>query len=163
MVLTFRGVSSIAFPIYPLPSSNWEKADGLFFVEGKVVDDKNMRGDTLGVRRLQTSHDLLPLTKAILDFTGMIKQSKNVFIDSTGIPFIYQKTKMLPLRYKKIKRIDRKVVASVLHLEGEKHPIRIIRPPENGMTWAGVLYYQELPWKLYEYSEEHQKDTRRKV
>jgi len=163
MVLTFRGVSSIAFPIYPLPSSNWEKADGLLFIDGKVVDDKNMSGETLGVRRLQTSHDLLPLKKAILDFTGMIKQTNNVFIDNTGVPFIYQKTKMLPLRYKKIKRVDRKVVASVLHLEGEKQPFKIIRPPEDGMMWAGILYYQELPWKLYEYAEEYQKDTRRKV
>jgi len=163
MVLTFRGVSSIAFPIYPLPSSNWEKADGLLFIDGKVVDDKNMSGETLGVRRLQTSHGLLPLKKAILDFTGMIKQTNNVFIDNTGVPFIYQKTKMLPLRYKKIKRVDRKVVASVLHLEGEKQPFKIIRPPEDGMMWAGILYYQELPWKLYEYAEECQKDTRRKV
>lgn len=163
MVITYRGISSIVFPIYPLPSSNWESADGLLFIDGKVVDDKNMRGETLGTRRLQTSFELLPLKKAVLDFTGMIKQSNNVFIDSTGIPFIYQKTKMLPLRYKKIKHIDRKVVASVLHLEGERHPIKIIRPPESGMTWAGVLYYQELPWKLYEYSEESKKDTRRKV
>lgn len=163
MVITYRGASSIAFPIYPLPSSNWERADGLLFVDEIVVDDTNMRGETLGVRRLQTSFEVLPLKKAILDFTGMIKQSNNVFIDSTGVPFIYQKTKMLPLRYKKIKRIDRKVVASVLHLEGEKHPLKIIRPPEPGRSWAGVLYYQGLPWKLYEYSEKFQKDTRRKV
>lgn len=163
MVLTFRGVSSITFPIYPLPSSNWERVDGLLFVDGKVVDDTNMTGETLGIRRLQTSFEVLPLTKAILDFTGMIKQTKNVFIDSTGFVFIYQKTKMLPLRYKKIKKIDRKVVASVLHLEGERQPLKIIRPPETGMLWAGILYYQELPWKLYEYSEEVKKDTRRKV
>ena len=163
MVITFRGSSAISFPVYPLPSSNWEIADGLLFLDGKVVDDTNMSGETLGIRRLQTSFNLLPLTKALVDFTGMIKQRNNTFVDSTGIPFIYQKTQMLPLKYKKIKRIDRKVVASVLHLEGEKHPLKIIRPPEDGRMWAGILYYQGLPWKLYEYSEEYQKDTRRKV
>jgi hypothetical protein len=163
MVVTFRGLSTISFPIYPLPSSNWEAVDGLLFVDGKVVDDKNMTGETLGIRRLQTSFNLLPLTKALVDFTGMIKQRKNIFIDSKGVPFLYHKTTMVPLKYKKIKRIDRKVVASVLYLEGEKQPLKIIRPPENGMTWAGVLYYQGLPWKLYEYAEEYQKDTRRKI
>lgn len=56
MILSFKDISRIKFPVYVLPSSNWQETDGLLFLDGKILDDRNMSGATLGIRRLQTPH-----------------------------------------------------------------------------------------------------------
>lgn len=164
MVITFRGIKNVCFPVYTLPSNEWELADGLFFVDGRLVDDRNMPGKTLGLRRLQTPHkELMPIRRKLDTLSGMIKQSNNCFIDTLGRPFIYEKTLNCKLSYYLIKKIDRKDVASLLWVKGVNFPFTIPRPPEDGMNWAGILHYHGLPWILYEYSETKLKDTRRKV
>ena len=52
MVITYKTIGHIAFPAFPLPSSNWEEQDGLLYLDNKLLDDKNMKGKTLGRRRL---------------------------------------------------------------------------------------------------------------
>jgi len=139
-------------------------ADGLLLLDNEVLDDKNMKGETLGVRRLQSPFKkLVPLNKSVNTHIGIIKQNTPYFIDSKGMPFIYEKTLMCPLKYYKIKEVERKVVASVLKLYGVKQGFVVPRPPEPNNTWAGVLHFGGLPWLLYEYSEDKKKDTRRKV
>ena len=56
MVISYSNILKVRFPVYQLGSGNWERQDGLLFIEGNIVDDKNMPGDTLGIRRLQTPH-----------------------------------------------------------------------------------------------------------
>lgn len=152
------------FPVYVLPSDNWESLDGLLFVDGELVDDKNMSGKTLGIRRLQSPfREQLPLRRAAEDHLSVIKSKSSFFIDNFGRPFIYEKTISCPLRYHRIRKVERKEKASVLHLWGIKTPFTIPRPPKAAMLWAGVLYLHGLPWILYEYSSERKKDTRRKI
>jgi len=164
MVVTFRTAKNIRFPVYKIGSSDWEKCDGLLFIDGELVDDKNMPGDSIGIRRIQTPHkNLYKLNKQIDSLHGILKQSLKTFIDSNGTPFIYEKTLMCQLKYYKIIRVEQKEVASLIWCKDIKHPFTVPRPPEQGMTWAGVLHFHGLPWILYEYSEEKKKDTRRKV
>jgi hypothetical protein len=164
MVISFQTSNKIEFPVYKLPHSNWELIDGLLFMEGKILDDRNMPGSSLGLRRVQTPHkSLLKLNKQLLNLSGMLKQSKMCFIDSKGMPFIYEKSLMCKLSYHKIKRIDRKETYCLLWVKGINFPFTIPRPPEAGMLWAGILHFHGLPWILYEYSETKLKDTRRKV
>lgn len=164
MVITLKTIDKVTFPVYVLPHSNWEKSDGLLFMEGQIVDDKNMPGDTLGIRRVQTPYlNLFPLRKQLNTHIGILKQNSNCFIDSAGILFIYEKTKVCKLSYHKIRKVERKEVASVVWVKGINFPFTVPRPPEEGFSWAGVLHYHGLPWLLYEYSEEKKKDTRRKV
>lgn len=163
MVRTIRNLSSIEFPVYLLPSSNWEVVDGLLFMEGKVLDDRNMSGKTLGARRIQTEFSLFPLSTLVWDIVGLIKQRTNYFIDSAGTPFIYEKTKTISLKYEKILKVERKGVASVVRLSGVRNGFKVIRPPESGMSWAGVLFLNKYPWVVYDFSEEKKKDTWRKV
>lgn len=164
MVITFRTVSKIQFPVFILPASNWSEKDGLVTIEGKLVDDKNMPGETLGIRRLQTPFkNLLPLRKSVNDLIGVLKQRKNTFVDSDGNVFIYQKTKFTSLKYYKIRKIEQKTVASVLWLKGVNFPFKVIRPPLPEATWAGVLHLNSLPWLLYEYSEDFKSTTKRKI
>lgn len=164
MVVNYKTLKKVAFPVYVLPSDNWESVDGLLFVDGELVDDKNMPGKTLGIRRLQTPYrEKMPLRKTAKDPLAVFKSRKNTFIDNLGRPFIYERTLWGKVKYHRIRKIDRKVVASVLYLEGLRSPFTIPRPPSAEYQWAGVLYIHGLPWMLYEYSTEKLKDTRRKI
>jgi len=164
MVITYKTLDRVEFPIFILPSSNWDLTDGLLYLDGELVDDRNMSGKTLGQRRLQTPHKgLLPLRKSINNLVGILKQPNYYFIDSNGAPFIYQKTLMLPLKYRKIRKIERKTTASLIWIDKWKIPFTVPRPPEPEMLWAGVLLLRDYPWIIYEYSENEKKGTRRKV
>jgi len=83
VVISYRSIKSIKFPVFVVPSANWLQADGLVFVDEQLIDDKNMPGETLGIRRMQTPHrELLKLRKALVDLNGILKQRTNTFIDS---------------------------------------------------------------------------------
>ena len=164
MIVTYKEIKKIEFPVFILPNSNWELIDGLLLIDNQVVDDKNMPGASLGIRRLQTHFtELVPLRHSIDSLIGILKQSTKYFIDSKGTPFIYQKTMNSSLKYYKIRKVELKEKASVLWLKDVNSPFTIPRPPPRELTWAGVLHIGGLPWLLYEYSEEKLKDTRRKV
>ena len=123
-----------------------------------------MSGDSLGLRRIQTPHkNLLPLRRSVLNLTGIIKQRTSTFIDSKGSPFIYEKTTWCKLKYYKIRKVEKKGIASILWLHGVSAPNVIPRPPHTDMKWAGMLLLNSDPWLLYQYSEEKQKDSKRKV
>ena len=135
MIVTYKEIKKIKFPVFILPNSNWELVDGLLLIDNQVVDDKNMPGASLGIRRLQTHFtELVPLKHSIESLIGILKQ-----------------------------KVEKKGVASVLWLKDINFPFTIPRPPPQEKTWAAVLHMGGLPWLLYEYSEERLKDTRRKV
>ena len=164
MICTYKDVLRVTFPVFHLPNDNWSYSDGLLLIDNQIVDDQNMSGDSLGLRRVQTPHkNLLPLRRSVLNLTGIIKQNTSTFIDSKGIPFIYEKTEWFKLRYYKIKKVEKKGIASLLWLHGVSKSSVIPRPPHTDMKWAGMLLYNEAPWLLYQYAEEKQKDSKRKV
>jgi len=164
MLITYNTINKIQFPVYKLPSSNWELIDGLLLLDNILLDDKNMPGNTLGIRRVQTPFkELVPLKHCIKSHIGLIKNSFNTYIDFRGNPFLYIKTCFCKLKYHRIRKIDRKGTASILWLYTVATPFIIPRPPKELHTWAGVLYLNEYPWLLYDYSKTKQKTTRRKV
>ena len=164
MVITFRDFRKITFPVFVMESGNWEESDGLLFCEGQLVDDKNQMGATLGARRMQTPFkEKYKLKKAISAENGIIKQSSPYFVDNKGMPFVYNKEIMLPLKYYKITKVERKEYACTIRVKGHNAPFTVPRPPEAGNNWAGILHLHGVPWMLYEYSETKLKDTRRKV
>ena len=164
MVVTYRKISKVKFPVYILDSSNWHEQDGLLFIDNRLLDDKNMPGDTLGKRRLQTPfRELYPLKASLGSLLGILKQTKKTFIDTEGTTFIYEKTENCSLKYYKIRKIEQKESASVLWVKGLSFPFKIPRPPMNELQWAGILHRKGIPWMLYEYSDCKKSDTRRKV
>ena len=163
MVVTYKTIKNIEFPVYEVYSENWDYSDGLLRIDTEIVDDRNQPGSNLGVRRLQTPHkNLYPLKKQ-LDYRGILKSSTKTFIDTNGKLFHYEKTKFPKLKYHKIKKLTLKEKASTLYLYGVNFPFIIPRPPDSSINYAGVLYLDNLPWILYNYSEEAQKDSRKKV
>ena len=77
-LITFRSINTITFPVYIIGSDNWDEQDGLLFLDNKLLDDKNMPGKTLGIRRLQSPFkDLYPLKSSLGNLLGILKQTKN--------------------------------------------------------------------------------------
>lgn len=168
-------LDKVTYPCFrlPKPEYTWSgeeldlyNNDGVVFYEGKVLDDKNIKSSSLGIRRLKTpfpEESLVPLKKAAKTKLAIVKSAAGYYIDSKGLIFKYEKTKFLKLKYTRIKKVERKDTYSLLWLFNELTPIKIPRPPPAEMSWAGFLYLGPVPWLLYEYSEIKKPDTRRKV
>lgn len=165
VVLTYKNINKISFPVFKLDSDNVDVSDGITFLNGLVLDDRNMPGKTLGVRRMQTPmRNLYELRASINGVVGLAKQvGNNAYIDSKGRVFIYEKTIMCRLVYHKITRVDRKDVASTIFLKGVKQSFEVPRPPADDINYAGVLYFHGLPWKLYEFAEDFKPPARKKI
>lgn len=134
------------------------------FLDGLVVDERNMPGKTLGLRRLQCRReDLLPLKRSILTIPALLHAKGHVFIDTKGKPFLYQKTLSSKLSCYKIRKIEKKEVASLLWLHGVSFPITIPKPPLNNPVYARMLHLNGVPWILYDYVSQPTKDTYRRV
>lgn len=164
MILTFKRFPKVKFPLFLLGSDNWFEVDGVLFLNDLVVDEKNMPGKTLGIRRVQSRRkDLFPLNKAIFTLSDLIQAKAKIFIDNEGNPFIYQKTYNSPLKCYKIKRIEQKEIASLLWLEGWPTPFTIPRPPLNSPRYVRMLHYKGVPWLVYDYVYNKVKNTYRRV
>jgi len=161
--VTYKNLKNVSFPVYVLPSDEVDFIDGLLLFENKVIDDRNMPGDTLGKRRLQTPHKLLRFKKLCPNLAAMLASKGTNFIDTRGNAFRYNKTKYVSLKCKKIKKVQRKEVASILWAVGVDTPFAIPRPPPAGNTWVSILYFGDYPWQLYEYSETKLPDRRKKI
>lgn len=165
MYKSFKDIKNIVFPVYALPSDDWYEQDGVLFInDGKVLDDTNMPGETLGVRRLQCGRtDLQNIRRAYTDFPSMLASKKKIFIDSAGTPFIYNKTMNSPLIHHKIKRIELKELISIVWLNSVPSPFTIPRPPYDDPQWARVLYYKGAPWLIYDFASQRGKDSYKRV
>jgi hypothetical protein len=165
LIKTYKTLSTINFPCYVLPKGSVYSRDGILFLNGKIIDDRNMKGETLGVRRVQTPQkNLMRLNKSITEPIGIIKSiGTGRYIDTFGNIFLYKKTKFAKVIYHKIKKTDKKINSSILWVHGVSFPFVIPRPPPAEFRWAGILYNNSKPWLLYNYATERLKSFRRKV
>lgn len=165
MYKQFQDLKTIKFPVYKLPSSDWYRQDGVLFInEGKVIDDRNMPGKTLGIRRIQCGrNDLLRLRTAYTDFQAMLQSKSRIFVDSNGIPFIYKRTMFSTLIHHRVLRIEPKEDHSIVWFKDIPHPMNIPRPPAGDARWARILYFKGSPWLIYDFKAERGKDSYRRV
>lgn len=161
----FKNVKNIIFPVYPLPSRDWYRQDGMLFInDGKVLDDTNMPGETLGLRRLQCGRtDLQKIKKAYLDFESMLSSKQRIFIDNNGVPFTYVRSINAPLIHHQVKAVEFKNDESIVRLRSINYPFTIPRPPYGDARWARVLYFRGAPWLVYDFTLEKGKDSFRRV
>ena len=155
---------NIDFPVFVLHTDNIELIDGILWIDNQVLDDKNMSGKTLGIRRLQSPMKSLYSLKYMLeDETDLLHHQGKFYIDSSGVFFIKIKTTNTQLKYHKIMRVEKKTIASRLWIKDCPFPFTLKRPLPENASWAGILYKQGIPWILYDLSEEKKKDTWRKI
>ena len=99
----------LVFPIFVLHSDNVELLDGILWLDDQVLDDKNMKGRSLGIRRLQSPmKSLYPLRYMISDEIGLMKHRAKTFIDNAGRVFNYEKTEKVDIIYHKIIKREKK-------------------------------------------------------
>ncbi len=154
----------IKFPIWVINSDNIWEQDGIIFIDDKVLDDRNQKGDTVGKRRLQTPlKNLFNLKFQIDDYIGLIKHRGKNYVDSGGKHIYYEKTKYTPLKCHKIMRVEDHLLSSTVWLKDITFSFKVKRPPTSRKSWAQVLYLNGLPWLIYDYLEQKVEDTRRKV
>lgn len=153
MFKQLKDLNKIRFPVYYLADKDWYRQDGLLLSStGRLIDDKNMPGNSLGIRRLQSPiKDKQWLKKAYPDPYSMLTSKKNSFIDSNGVPFIYERTKTCKLIYHKINSLDKKGDHSILKLKDIRAPFKINRPPYGDARWARVAYLNGAPWFIYDF------------
>tara|TARA_E500000318_G_scaffold104080_1_gene109740 strand:- start:424 stop:903 length:480 start_codon:yes stop_codon:yes gene_type:complete len=154
----------IQFPIFPVHTDEITLVDGILWIENQVLDDKNMKGKTLGIRRLQSPmKSIYPVKYMIKDIRSYLDHQGKFYIDNTGYFFRKDKTKKATLKYHKILRVDLKTIASVLWVKDCPFPFTLDRPLRDDQTWAGILYRDSIPWLLYDTSTEKKKNSWRKI
>lgn len=157
-------LDEVRFPVYVVHSEEAIIRDGLLWIDGTVVDDKNVEGETLGERRLRTPmKNLYDLKYQINDFSGLTKHRGRFYVDSNGKFFIYEKSKKADLKYEVIQKIERKNIATLVWVKGIPFPFEVPVPPLPHERYAGVLYINRKPSFLYELSQEKKKNTWRKI
>jgi hypothetical protein len=160
---TIRSLHKVSYPVWKVDQEPLT-VDGLTFVGGNIVDDKNISAPTLGARRLLSPHPMHRLSRHRGDVIELIKDTastKSWYIDNLGSVFNYRRTSMQELVCHKIDNIIYKDFYSLIILEGINFPVLVSRPPVG--SFAQMLYYKSLPWKLYNIMYEWEKPTRKKV
>ena len=166
MIITYARIRKITFPVFIVPKGHWEELDGLLLLNGTLVDDTNMSGKTLGIRRLQnTGRELCELRHSIYNHVGLIKRSSNTrYIDIKGVVFYYSKTRTCKINYMRISKLESKDgITTIMWVKGIKTPFTLIRPPEPGRDWAGIIYLGKFPWMVYDFSMDARPPIRKRV
>tara|TARA_R100000231_G_scaffold122526_1_gene92705 strand:- start:2439 stop:2924 length:486 start_codon:yes stop_codon:yes gene_type:complete len=159
-------LKDITFPVFVL-SGEAEKQDNILWCTQSdgtmgVVDDYNMKGETIGIRRIQSPFkSLYPLKYMLRDFRSLVKHRGKFYVDTKGKYFVYNKTTKANIIYKRIEKIQKKDVCTLVWVKDIPSPFEEVRPVTA--KYAGVLYLQNQPAFIYEFSNELRKKTWRKI
>ena len=154
----------IKFPIFVLHTDDIMSVDGILWIENQVLDDTNMKGETLGMRRLQSPMpSIYPLKYMIKDIRAYLDHQGKFYIDTRGRWFRKIKTTKAELKYLKILRVEQKEVVSVLWVKDCPYPFTLDRPIAESETWVGLLYRNGMPWLVYDTATKKKKNTWRKI
>ena len=168
MYKTIKDFKKLQFPLYALNSDNWFEQDGIVFLDGKILDDLNRPGHSIGLRRLQSRRpeaEMFRLRNPLFGIKEVLQSKKRHFISSAGEPFTYEKTGFQSLKYHLIKNFDPRDTFTLVWLRGISLPLEIPRPPSdiNFVSWARILYYGDFPWMVYDFNKFQGRQTRIKV
>jgi len=162
-LITITTYSSIKFPVYKLPAEPLVR-NGLVVSEGRLIDDRNVKGDTLGERRLKTTLKKSRISTYKADIISLIKgtnATESWYIDYYGTVFCYRKTRTERVLCHRITKITPMDTYSVLSLEGIDFPFLVPRPPTG--SFAQVIYIGDFPWKILNTVPMRVKSTTKKV
>ena len=163
MIVKYKYIPKISWPIYKLSQDDITITDGLVFIGHELLDDRNMPGKSLGLRRLQTSHkNLYELHKGAYSIPELLKHKS--WVDSSGKILEYQKTKVVALKHHLIKKVEKKDTCSIIWVSGVPFPFEVRNPPSDLAKYCRILYSDKVnPWLIYDFTIEKGKDTVRKI
>lgn len=111
----------------------------------RIVDDANLSGKTLGLRRLQLKsqdENLFPIRTAIYFLADLVKLAKSTtwFVDSSGRVFQYEKNTRAKLQTKPIKQVlPADGLGCVVELVGISSRFKSLQRPSEHQHFARVL------------------------
>lgn len=164
-------LDSIKFPLYYLGNRKPEVKEGVIFYfygvehydgeesyQIQIVDDKNIGGNSLAVRRLKLQEQKTPLfklTKAIFFLGDLVKLTSGVtwYIDSEGQLFEYKKTRRVPLVFKPISCVlPNKTGGAIVEVAQVNSRFKTLLAPTGLEKWAGLLQvgHSYILYGLYE-------------
>jgi hypothetical protein len=161
--INWKLIRNITFPIYKLNTDELHYYRGILYVNDLVIDDRNIKEDTLGKRRLHIKEKLYPLNNAGVDFLSLLQAKHRHFIDTKGLAFSYVKTMYCQVKSHKIEKITGRDYASTIKVKGITNEFILRRPPTVGLSWAGVVYIGQFPWEILEYTQEWKPSFKRKI
>lgn len=146
-------LTQTTFPVYEIRKHNYIQQDGnlTYVVDGSgkhILDNKNLSGTTLGLRRLKITdqENLYKLGKTFFTVLELIKFKKynSTFVDSRGKTFSYLKRKYVKVRYYEIiGHTEVEAEGNVIFLRKLNQPFLISKSYTNLIgKWAGVLNLQ---------------------
>ena len=113
-------LENIKWPVYVLHSDEVEERDGLLFCDTQIVDDKNMSGNTLGQRRLQSPHKNLYKLKVMIEgFRDFVHHKGLNYIDSNG-KFKKAETLTDTQTIKKLQALEKSIINQSLKYKKEQ-------------------------------------------
>lgn len=135
----------------------------------RIVDDKTIAHNTLGLRRLELAQDpsvnLFPIRTAYYYLGDVVKTAKRTtwFIDSAGVPFQYKKSSRAKLTcHPVIKVLPLKGMGAIVELQGIPTRFKTLFAPKDDTPYAGVLQWG-LGYILYGFYAEPFKPSHRMV
>ena len=136
----------------------------------KVIDNMNMPGHSLGVRRLQHLMDntqiikrkLFKLSRPSYSLSDMLHRKINLFIDSSGKIYNHVKTTFVPVETYKLKSFVEFQEGYVLFVHGLHCRFFINRAPNLHEKFVQVLRVGK-GFVMYGFSDKHEKSTRIKI
>ena len=134
----------------------------------KVIDDKAIEGETLGLRRLHIQakgSQLQKVGKAIFFLGDLIKIAKRstFFIDSNGRIFQYRKSIRAKLQFKKLTNvIPIPTGGAILEVEGVNSRFKCLFQPKTLELYVGVLEFG-MSFILYGLYEQPYKSSWRMI
>ena len=175
------GLANISFPVYRLGLIEPMHEAGISFYflakdinysdaeyQIQVVDDKTRPEPTLAMRRLHLKDagvTLFALRRAIFFIGDLVKLAKaNLwFIDANGLIFQYEKTRKVPLVYKKVKKIiPMPAGGAIIEVEGLAERFKTLFVPSMDQKYAGLLLLDKAHI-LYGLYDAEYKNTQRAI
>ena len=99
----------LKFPIYPIHTDEILSVDGLLWIEDQVLDDRNMKGDTLGLRRLQSPmKSMYPIKYMIQDIPSYLAHQGKFYIDNSGYFFVKEKKRNITKKTNNARSVQKK-------------------------------------------------------
>lgn len=136
----------------------------------KVLDNMNMPGHSLGVRRLQHLMDntqiikrkLFKLSRPSYSLSDILHRKINLFIDSSGKIYNHVKTTFVPVETYKLKSFIEFQEGYVLFVHGLHCRFFINRAPNLHEKFVQVLRVGK-GFVMYGFYDKHEKSTRIKI
>lgn len=154
------------YPIYKIDTKYIDEIDGIVFDDAhRVVDDLNVKKDTVGKRRLLSpfKDSLSPLRKVSRNIRHFLKRGTGYYIDTSGRIIRYEKSKMTYIKYHKIRAIKQASNGAKIWVYGVNFPLNAPERPHELLNYVGVLYLNDRPWIFWDFSKTQIKPKKIKI